>query len=156
MKSLFLAALLAPALLLGAAAPAAAQRSGVYEVTGRNLDGSDYRGLLELRQVGLSSFHLIWTIGGEVIEGVAMVSGRTFSTAFTAGNMTGMGIYELQDGDVLEGSWTLMGAQSNGTETLRPATETPPPGITPGVTPGTQTPSPQAPAAPQSLPPPRN
>ncbi|HEV7457110.1 MAG TPA: hypothetical protein VGN96_10065 [Roseococcus sp.] len=154
MKRLFLAALLAPALSWGAATPAAAQRSGVYEVTGRNLDGSEYRGLLELRQVGLSSFHLVWSIGRERIEGVAMVSGRTFATAFTAGNMTGMGVYELRDGDVLEGSWTLMGAQGNGTETLRPATETPPPGIVPGATPGTQAPAAPAPAP--TLPPARN
>ncbi|MBB3899653.1 hypothetical protein [Roseococcus suduntuyensis] len=145
MKRLFLAALLAPTLLWAATAPAAAQRSGVYEVTGRNLDGSEYRGLLELRQVGLTSFHLVWNIGRETIEGVGMVSGRTFATAFTAGNMTGMGIYELRDGDVMEGSWTLMGAQGNGSETLRPATETPPPGITPGVTPGTQAPAPSRP-----------
>jgi hypothetical protein len=154
MKSLFLAALLAPALLLGAAAPAAAQRSGVYEVTGTNLDGSTYRGLMEMRQVGHSSFHILWNIGGETIEGVGMVSGLTFTTAFSAGERTGLGIYEIRPGDVMAGSWTIVGAPVNGTETVRPATETPPPGITPGVTPGTQAPAP-APGG-STLPPPRN
>lgn len=157
MRPLFLAGLLAPALLLGAMAPAIAQRSGVYEVTGTNLDGSPYRGLMEMRQVGTSSFHILWNIGGQLIEGVGMASGLTFVTAFSASDRTGLGVYEIKPGDVMEGSWTIVGAQTNGTEIVRPATETPPPGITPGVTPGTQAPPAAAPpAATPTLPRPRN
>lgn len=163
MKSLFLAGFLAPALflgtalpvLLGAAAPAAAQRSGLYEVTGTNLDGSSYRGLMELQQVGHSTFHIMWNIGGQLIEGVGMASGLTFVTAFSAADRTGLGVYEIRPGNVMEGSWTIVGAQTNGTEQVRPATETPPPGIVPGVTPGTQAPPAAATPAP-TLPRPRN
>lgn len=136
MKRLFLAALLAPALLWAALAPAAAQRSGVYEVTGTNLDGSQYRGLMEMQQVGVSTFHILWNIGGQLIEGVGMASGLTFVTAFSAGERTGLGIYEIRPGDVMEGTWTIVGANTNGTETVRwanpqPTNQAPPPATLP-------------------------
>jgi len=161
MKRLVLAALLAPAMLFASiftATPAAAQRSGVYEVTGTNLDGSQYRGLMEIQQVGTSTFHILWNIGGQLIEGVGMASGLSFVTAFSAGDRTGLGIYEIRPGDVMEGSWTIVGANTNGTETVRWAINQPAGGAAP--TPRT----PAAPAAPapapapptQTLPPPRN
>jgi opacity protein-like surface antigen len=117
MKKFLLAALLA----FGLALPAAAQRSGVYNVTGTNPDGTDYTGTMMLQQVGLASFRIVWTIGGDNIEGVGMVSGLTLATAFTlANNQTGMGIYEIKPGDVLEGVWTVVGAFAAGRETARP------------------------------------
>jgi len=106
--------------LLLLAAPAAAQRSGVYDVTGVALDGSDYAGTLLLEQVGIGSFRIVWTIGGESIEGVGMVSGLTFSTAFTVADQPGMAIYEIRPGGVLEGNWTIIGAFTVGRETARP------------------------------------
>jgi hypothetical protein len=148
MKRLFLAALLAPALSWGAASPAAAQRSGVYEVTGTNLDGSEYRGQMEIQQVGTSTFHILWNIGGQLIEGVGMVSGLTFVTAFSAAERTGLGIYEIRPGDVMEGSWTIVGANTNGTETVRWSANQPPRGAAPA------TPAP-APAQPAPTLPPR-
>ncbi len=117
---------LAPALALAlltafaAAAPAAAQRSGLYDVTGIALDGSEYRGTLELQQVGVASFRIAWSIGGETIEGVGAVSGLTFATAFTVGDQPGMAIYEIRPGGVLEGHWTIIGAFTTGREVARP------------------------------------
>lgn len=117
MKTLFLAALLA----FGLALPAAAQRSGMYDVTGVNPDGTEYTGTMMLQQVGLSSFRIVWTIGSDAIEGVGMVSGLTLATAFTLGQgQTGMGIYEIKPGDVLEGVWTVVNAFASGRETARP------------------------------------
>jgi hypothetical protein len=153
MRPLFLAGLLAPALLLGAAFPAAAQRSGVYEVTGTNLDGSTYRGLMEMRQVGTSSFHILWNIGGQLIEGVGMASGLTFVTAFSASDRTGLGVYEIKPGDTMEGSWTIVGAQTNGTEIVRWASQQPPEGAA-GATPDAPPPAATPPSP--TLPPPRN
>jgi hypothetical protein len=50
-----------------------------------------------------------------------MVSGLTLATAFSLGeNQTGMGIYEIKPGDVLEGVWTVIGAFAAGRETARP------------------------------------
>ncbi|MCU0887941.1 MAG: hypothetical protein MUF65_08895 [Rubritepida sp.] len=116
MKSLVLAVLL----VLGLALPAAAQRSGLYDVSGTNLDGSEYSGTMQLTQIGAASFRVTWSIGGDVIEGVGMVSGLTFVTAFNSGDQTGLGIYEIKPGDILEGKWTLVGAFNTGQETARP------------------------------------
>jgi len=153
MKKLFLAAALAPALFL--AAPAQAQRAGLYEVTGTNLDGSSYQGLMEMQQVGTSTYRILWDIGGQVIEGVGMASGLTFATAFTFDDQTGLGIYEIKPGDLLEGTWTIVGAATTGTENARPAQlpaeeapapETAPPA--PEATPGSPPATPALPSAP--------
>jgi hypothetical protein len=116
MRKLALALLLA----LGLCGPAAAQRSGIYVVTGTNLDGSPYEGSMQIIQIGAASFRVTWSIGGDIIEGVGMVSGLTFVTAFSVGDQTGLGIYDIRPGDVLEGTWTLVGAFNTGQETARP------------------------------------
>ena len=115
-------AFLALCLILGLALPAAAQRSGSYDVTGTNPDGSQYIGTLELEQIGLLSFRLRWTIGPDVIEGVGMVSGLSFATAFSlgGGSSPSMGIYELRPNGQLVGQWTTIGAFAAGQETATP------------------------------------
>ncbi|WP_424814066.1 hypothetical protein [Roseococcus sp. YIM B11640] len=107
-------------LALAWAGPAAAQRSGTYDVTGANPDGTQYTGTLELEQIGMLSFRLTWTIGSETIEGVAMVSGLTFATAFSLGGQPSMGVYEIKPSGEMVGQWTIMGAFGGGTETIRP------------------------------------
>ena len=120
MKRAFLA--LAFGLLFSLANPAAAQRSGIYDVTGTNPDGSAYIGTLELEQIGLLSFRLRWNIGPDVIEGVGMVSGLSFATAFSlgGGSSPSMGIYELRPDGQLVGQWTTIGAFAAGQETATP------------------------------------
>lgn len=120
MKRLILATVLAFGLALGATDPAAAQRAGNYDVTGANPDGTQYTGTLVLEQIGLLSFRLTWTIGSETIEGVGMVSGLTFATAFSLGGQPSMGIYEIKPDGEMTGQWTIMGAFGSGTETIRP------------------------------------
>jgi hypothetical protein len=112
--------LLLAALALGMAAPAAAQRSGTYDISGTNPDGTEYAGTMLLTQVGLSTFRVAWNIGPDIIEGVAMVSGLTLATAFQLGQQPGMGIYELKPDGALEGTWTTVGAFVAGRETARP------------------------------------
>ncbi|MDB5415721.1 MAG: hypothetical protein JWR10_4056 [Rubritepida sp.] len=116
MKRLILAAGFALAL----AGPAAAQRSGAYDVTGTNPDGSAYTGTMQLEQLGLLSFRVQWVIGTETIEGVGMVSGLTFATAFALGGQPSMGIYELRPNGEMVGQWTIMAAFSAGQETAKP------------------------------------
>ncbi|MCX7932393.1 MAG: hypothetical protein N2588_07605 [Rhodovarius sp.] len=108
------------ALLLLLASPAQAQRSGLYDIIGRNPDGSEYGGVAELQQVGLSSFRIVWETGGNIIEGVGMVSGLVLAVVFGLGDQTGMGMYELRPDGTLEGTWTIIGSQVTGYETLRP------------------------------------
>ena len=112
--------LLGAAVALSLAGPAAAQRSGTYDVTGANPDGTEYQGTMLLTQVGLASFRVVWQIGQDVIEGVAMVSGLTLATAFSLGGQPGMGIYEIRRDGTLEGQWTTVGAFAAGRETARP------------------------------------
>lgn len=107
-------------LILMQAVPATAQRSGLYNVSGTNPDGSLYTGTLTLQQVGLSSFRLNWSVGANSIDGVGMVSGLTLAVVFQLGEQTGMGMYELRPNGELAGTWTIIGSQATGTEILRP------------------------------------
>lgn len=108
------------ALLLALAAPASAQRAGVYEVSGTNPDGSAYAGLLQLRQVGIVSWAVLWQVGNDRIEGVGMSSGSTLAVTYRAGNTQGFAIYEILPNGTLTGQWTLVGSSGIGTETLTP------------------------------------
>lgn len=112
--------ILAAGLLSVLAHPAAAQRSGTYDIAGTNPDGTDYTGTLTLEQIGLLSFRVQWTIGPDVIDGVGMVSGLTFATAFSLSGQPSMGVYELRPNGEIVGQWTVMGAFAAGRETLRP------------------------------------
>ena len=77
-------------------------------------------GTLVLEQIGLLSFRLQWNIGPDVIEGVGMVSGLSFATAFSLGSNPSMGIYELRPNGDLVGQWTTIGAFAAGQETAKP------------------------------------
>ena len=139
--------LLACALILFAA-PAHAQRDGLYDVTGRNLDGTDYTGVAQIRSVGLNSFNIVWRIGNQLVEGVGMASGRTVSVAYGLAQRPGIGIYTLNPDGSLDGEWTIIGAPTIGRERLVPhEAETPasPPVAAP---PPATTEPPASPAAP--------
>lgn len=123
------------------AAPAWAQRDGLYDVTGTNLDGSAYTGLVQIRSVGLTSFNIVWRIGDLLVEGVGMASGRSVAVTYGMAQRPGMGIYQLNPDGSMEGEWTIVGAPAVGRERLVPRPEqpaqapagdaTPPPSATP-------------------------
>lgn len=140
------------ALLLGLciALPARAQQSGIYNVTGVNLDGTPYTGLAQLRQSGLASFTIVWRIGTDVIEGVGFASGRTIAVAYGLAQRPGVGIYQLNPDGSMDGEWTIIGAPAIGRErlVLRGAPATAP---TPAPAPAPDSPPPPAPVeAPQA------
>ena len=111
-------------LLALTATPALAQRSGPYRVTGTNLDGSAYEGAALLQQVGTISFHIVWRVGGTEIRGVGIVSGHSFAVTYGPTQQPGMGIYQLRPDGTLEGTWSMIGANGTGTETLTPVAAT--------------------------------
>jgi hypothetical protein len=115
-----IAALLIAGGLVAQAAPARAQQAGVYDVTGTNLDGTDYVGVAQIRTTGLASFAIRWVIANSVIEGVGFASGRTVSVAYGLANRPGIGIYALNPDGSMEGEWTIIGAAQNGRERLVP------------------------------------
>ncbi len=103
---------------LSLATPARAQQSGLYDVTGVNLDGTPYTGVAQIRQSGLASFTILWRIGNDVIEGVGFASGRTISVAYGLAQRPGIGIYALNPDGSMDGEWTIIGASANGRERL--------------------------------------
>ena len=114
--AIILAGLASPLL----AGPASAQRAGFYEVTGTNLDGTAYTGVAQIRQLGLSSFAILWRIGGQVVEGVGFSSGLTVAVAYGLTQRPGMGIYSLAPDGTMEGEWTIIGAPATARERLVP------------------------------------
>ncbi len=120
---------LALPLLAALSSPAAAQREGVYDVSGTNLDGTPYTGVAQIRAAGLASFFIAWRISGQVVEGVGFASGRTISVAYGLASRPGLGIYTLNPDGSMDGEWTIVGAPANARERLVPreaAPATPP------------------------------
>lgn len=118
---------LAFGLAVSLALPAQAQRAGVYDVTGTNLDGSSYTGVAQIVPAGLSSFVIRWRIGNAVLEGVGFASGRNVAVAYGQAQQPGIGIYTLNPDGSMDGEWTIIGASGNGRERLVPRPETPAP-----------------------------
>lgn len=106
--------------LLLFATPALAQRDGIYDVTGTNLDGTPYSGLAQIRAVGITSFTIVWRIGNTLIEGTGMASGRTVAVAYGQAQRPGIGIYTLNPDGSMDGEWTIVGAPAIGRERLVP------------------------------------
>ncbi|UFN48745.1 hypothetical protein LPC08_22505 [Roseomonas sp. OT10] len=123
LRSLLGAGLLAATL---AAAPAQAQRPGLYDVAGVSPGGEAYRGVLALRQVGLASWAVLWETEGGRFEGYGMSSGNTFAVGFTVANRPGVAIYTILPNGSMTGQWTLISSSEIGTETLTPRNEAPP------------------------------
>ncbi|MBP0493307.1 hypothetical protein [Roseomonas indoligenes] len=119
MKRTMMAALAAAGLFL-AAAPAQAQRNGLYEVNGVSADGITYGGTMMMQQVGLASWRVIWQVGEARFEGYGMSAGPSFAIGFTVGERPGMAIFQRADDGSLTGQWTIVGSAGIGTETLIP------------------------------------
>jgi hypothetical protein len=125
------------------ASPAAAQRAGLYDVSGTNLDGTPYTGQAQIQGLGLASFAILWRIGNQVVEGVGFASGRTIAVAYGLSQRPGIGIYTLNPDGSLEGEWTIIGAPAIARERLVP--RNPAPSAAPAA-PATAAPAPAAPA----------
>lgn len=123
------------------AAPAWAQRDGIYDVTGTNLDGTAYTGVAQIRSIGLTSFNIIWRIGDMLVEGVGMASGRSVAVTYGVAQRPGMGIYQLNPDGSMDGEWTIVGAPAVGRERLVPR-----PAAPAAPAPGAEAPAPAQPA----------
>jgi hypothetical protein len=125
--------------LIVLATPALAQRDGLYDVTGTNLDGTSYSGVAQIRAVGLNSFAIVWRVGTTLVEGAGMASGRTIAVTYGSAQRPGIGIYQLNPDGSMDGEWTIVGAPAIGRERLvpRPAAAPPAPPATdqPAATP---------------------
>ena len=118
---------LAAGLSLALATPALAQRDGLYDVTGTNLDGTAYTGQAQIQASGLASFVILWRMGNQIVEGVGFASGRTVAVAYGLAQRPGIGIYTLNPDGSMDGEWTIIGAPAIARERLVPRPVAAPP-----------------------------
>jgi len=116
---------LVPALVLlgqalsAASAPADAQiRQGLYDIEGRNPDGSDYRGAFALEEAPGASWYAIWQVGDARLVGLALIHGGTLAVSFIVEGRPGVAAYEVEPDGRLRGTWSTGGGL--GTEMLTP------------------------------------
>ena len=112
---------LSAGLILAITAAATAQDiGGTYDVTGTNLDGSQYTGTAEISGLSETTCAIEWTTGETTSSGICMRDGIAFAAAHFQGDNLGLLIYEiLEDGSMI-GYWTVAGQDGAGTETLTP------------------------------------
>lgn len=102
------------------AAPAAAQRSGTYAVTGTGVDGSRYEGTVQLQATGPQTWRLTWRISGETATGVGVLQGGQLAVGYVSQRETGAALYTVQPDGSLTGIWTQGREGGVGRETLLP------------------------------------
>jgi hypothetical protein len=114
---------LAAALLLSLAAPALALRPGTYAVEGQGGDGSRYEGTAMLAPIGADTWRVIWHVGSDTAEGVAILipQGPMLVVGYTMAGDTGVAVYAVQPDGRLLGTWTQGGAGWVGTEVMTPS-----------------------------------
>src|SRR5689334_11645410 len=95
--------------------------SGTYDVTGVSLEGSAYSGEAVLTRTTGNSYDIAWTFSSQSQTGTGSFNGTTLTVDFEDVNgVTGDGSYTLQSDGSLSGTWTVDGAEGEGTETLIP------------------------------------
>ena len=97
---------------------AAPDIAGQYSVTGTNVNGSAYKGDLEVIKHG-DVYQFRWS-GGASYDGVGVQLGDVVAVAFTTGtNGRGCGVVDytiIDDGARLDGKWGYWGTDEAGTE----------------------------------------
>ena len=91
--------------------------SGVYSCEGKNYDGGAYAGTVVIHRNG-EGYMLLWSIGSQIHQGVALREGDLLSSSWTTAGMPGgIVVYKIQSDRKLVGRYTDFGGQI-GTETL--------------------------------------
>ena len=97
---------------------AAPDIAGQYSVVGTNVNGSSYKGDLEVIKHG-DVYQFRWS-GGASYDGVGVQLGDVVAVAFTTGeNGKGCGVVDytiIGDGATLDGKWGYWGTDESGTE----------------------------------------
>ena len=95
--------------------------SGRYHAEGTNLDGSPYRGDVEITQMSKDTCSIAWVTGGTSAMGICMRDHNAFSATYKMSNgPVGLVIYKIEDNGRLDGVWTVAGRDGTGTEILTP------------------------------------
>lgn len=108
------------ALAAGVTGVASAQSvGGAYTVAGKNPDGSDYSGTVQITPSG-SACRIKWQTNGSTSEGICMLANKAFAAFYKMGSDYGLVVYELLPDGSLRGYWTVADQQGSGSETLTP------------------------------------
>ncbi len=115
---LLLAALVLFGSLLAPDRAAAQIREGLYEVDGRNPDGSPYEGVFALENAPGASWYATWQVGDVRLLGLGLIQGGVLAVSFVVDGRPGIAAYEVQTDGRLRGTWSTGGGM--GTEMLTP------------------------------------
>ena len=93
--------------------------SGNYKVTGTNADGTAYRGMLEIKKVGVDIYSMRWKDSKSMIQiGTGMYKNGYLAAGYTSEKekSCGVAMYALEGSKTLRGRWTACGSSKLGTE----------------------------------------
>lgn len=103
-----------------AALAQSAKLTGTYTVEGQNPGGKGtYKGELAIAQTG-DAYRIVWRIGNQQQDGTGLLRDGKLAVVFRSGQQAGVAFYDVRDNGTLTGTWTTLGGQVVGTETLTP------------------------------------
>jgi hypothetical protein len=101
------------------AAPAMAQEIVNFNVEGTYADGRTYGGTARITWISDSTCQIVWNPETNPVEGICMRNATSFTASYSAGNIVGLAIYDIDDEKrQLNGIWTIAGEDGFGTEIL--------------------------------------
>ena len=106
-----------PALMLAFSVSAHAF-DGDYEVSGRNPDGSTYKGQVSIQSKQDGTCLIAWAIRGMSFKGRCLVRGRSLAASYSDGTGQGLVVYEADSNGQIVGNWSLAGVKGLGEERL--------------------------------------
>jgi hypothetical protein len=89
---------------------------GAYSIEGKNPEGKDYKGTLEVKKAG-SGYSFKWN-AGTTFEGFGIRAGDLVAVGFGGKQCSFIG-YDIKDDGTLDGRWGGQGATSFGTEVAK-------------------------------------
>ena len=94
--------------------------NGLYTVEGQNPRGNgSYHGELAIASAG-DAYRVVWRVGSQPYEGTGLLRDGKLAVVFRSGQQAGIALYDVRDNGTLIGTWTTLGGQAVGTETLTP------------------------------------
>ena len=96
---------------------------GSYTCQGKNPNGSNYKGHVEIKKAG-DAYVITWNISGQKHSGIGLLLDNVFSTTWSYAKdprQSGITTYKLQPNGQLKGKWISVRGNRVNPETLTPA-----------------------------------
>ena len=93
---------------------------GVYDVLGKNPDGSSYKGTATIEVTSANTCRITWQTGSSSSNGICMRNRASFAAGYVLGDKVGLVVYEMQDDGSMVGLWTIADQAGVGSEVLTP------------------------------------